>query len=403
MPRPFPPGSLKGSEFIALAALMMSIFALSVDIAIPALNEIGKNLHSRTDNTTQYIISVLVLGMAAGQVFFGPLSDSIGRKPSIIIGLVIFIIGSIITLISTDLSTMLVGRFLQGLGAAGPRIVTIAIVRDQYSGVSMARIMSVIITVFILGPIVAPFIGQGIIILTTWRVIFVFLLILGIIVLTWFAIRQKETLQKSERHPFKIKTICLGIRETCSNQTALGYIIASGCAFGTLFGYITSAEQIFTELYSVGIYFPFYFSSLALAVCVATLSNSRLINRIKMRSLCHYATLFQTILSIAFVFFYLNYSEHPPLFSLMIYLAAMFFCLGILFGNLNALAMEPLGHIAGIAASVIGSMGLFIAILFGTIIGQMFNGTVMPLLIGMAILSSSTMLAIAWANKTSHS
>ncbi len=266
----------------------------------------------------------------------------------------------------------------------------------------MARIMSVIITVFILGPIIAPFIGQGIIIITSWRVIFVFLLILGITVLTWFAIRQKETLHISERRPFKIETISSGIRETCFNRTALGFILASGCAFGTLFGYITSAKQIFTELYGVGNYFPFYFSSLALAVGVATISNSRLVNRFKMHSLCYYAALFQTILSIAYVCFYFNHLGHPPLFSLMIYLAAMFFCLGILFGNLNALAMEPLGHIAGIAASVIGSMGLFIAILFGTIIGQMFNGTVMPLLVGMSILSSLTVLAILWANKRPH-
>ena len=167
MTRPFSPAPLRGSEFISLAALMMSIFALSVDIAIPALDEIGKNLSVNNGNTTQYIISVLVLGMALGQIFFGPLSDSIGRKPSIIIGLVLFTIGSIITLIAHDFSTMLIGRFLQGLGAAGPRVVTFAIIRDQYSGVSMARVMSIIITVFILGPIIAPFIGQGIIIITS--------------------------------------------------------------------------------------------------------------------------------------------------------------------------------------------------------------------------------------------
>ena len=159
---------------------------------------------------------------------------------------------------------------------------------------------------------------------------------------------------------------------------------------------------MFTELYFVGDYFPFYFSSLALAVGVATISNSRLVYRYKMFSLCRYAALFQTILSIGYVCFYLTCSEQPSLLSLMIFLASMFFCLGILFGNLNALAMEPLGHIAGIAASVIGSMGLFIAILFGTIIGQMFNGSVMPLLIGIAILSVSTILAILWANKRPH-
>ncbi len=175
--------ALRGPKFIALAAFMMSVFALSIDVTIPALALIGRDLAIASANDAQYIVSVLVLGMAVGQIFYGPLSDSIGRKPGIYVGLSIFSAGSIVTLVATDFPTMLAGRFLQGLGAAGPRIVIMALVRDQFAGPAMARIMSIIITVFVAVPMVAPFVGQGILFVSTWRAIFVLLLVLSLAVL----------------------------------------------------------------------------------------------------------------------------------------------------------------------------------------------------------------------------
>lgn len=389
--------ALRGAEFIALAAFMMSVFALSVDVMIPALALIGNDLGLNSANETQYIVTTLLLGMAIGQLFYGPLSDSVGRKPAIYAGLAVFIAGSIICLVATDFPTMLAGRFMQGLGAAGPRIVTMALVRDQYVGPAMARVMSIIITVFITAPIVAPFIGQGILLVAEWRFIFVLLLLLGVAVLAWFTLRQPETLDKEARRPFALRPIAAAMLETLTTRAAIGHTIASGFAFGAIFGYINSARQIFQDIYAVGDYFPFYFSGLAVAVGAATIANSRLVATIEMRTLCRLSALAQAVMSIAY--FAVAYVDGgvPPLWSMMLYLAAMFFCLGILFGNLNAMAMAPLGHIAGAGASVVGFTGLFIAAILGMFIGQYFDGTLLPLVGGFAALSLLTIAALRWA------
>ena len=389
--------ALRGPEFIALAAFMMSVFALSIDVTIPALALIGRDLAIASANDAQYIVSVLVLGMAVGQIFYGPLSDSIGRKPGIYVGLSIFSAGSIVTLVATDFPTMLAGRFLQGLGAAGPRIVIMALVRDQFAGPAMARIMSIIITVFVAVPMVAPIVGQGILFVSTWRAIFVLLLVLSLAVLAWFAIRQPETLPRSARRPFALRPIAAAAREVFATRTSLAYTLAAGFAFGAIFGYINSAQQIFQDLYAVGDYFPLYFSSLTVAVGAATLCNARLVSFVDMHRLCRYSTWAQAVLSILFFIISWACSGAPPLWSMMIYLAAIFFCLGILFGNLNALAMEPLGHIAGVAASVIGTISWLITVVLGTLIGQSFDGTILPLVAGFAVLSVVCSATLRWA------
>ena len=397
-PRP----ALRGPEFIALAAFMMSVFALSIDVMIPGLALIGRDLAVASANDTQYIVAILVLGMALGQMFYGPLSDSAGRKPAIYAGLGLFAAGTVVSMLAGDFPTMLVGRFMQGLGAAGPRIVTMALVRDQFAGAAMARIMSIVITVFIAMPIIAPFIGQGILLVAPWRALFALMLVLSLAVLAWFAIRQPETLARSARRPFARRPIAAGIRETCASRTALGHTLAGGFAFGTIFGYINSARQIFQDQYAVGDYFPFYFSGLALAVGAATIANSRLVARLDMHLLCRWSAAAQAALSIVFFATAYFFAGDPPLFGAMLYLAATFFCMGILFGNLNALAMEPLGHIAGIAASVVGTLTMFMAFVFGTLIGQGYDGTLLPLMAGFAILSLLTIAALRWARPTQN-
>ncbi|MEE8172333.1 MAG: multidrug effflux MFS transporter [Alphaproteobacteria bacterium] len=389
--------ALRGPEFIALAAFMMSVFALSIDVTIPALALIGRDLAVANANDAQYIVSVLVLGMAVGQIFYGPLSDSIGRKPAIYVGLAVFSAGSIISMVATDFPTMLAGRFLQGLGAAGPRIVIMALVRDQFAGPAMARIMSIVITVFVAVPMVAPFVGQGILLVATWRAVFVLLLVLSLAVLAWFAVRQPETLPRSARRPFALRPIAAATREILASRPALAYTVAAGFAFGAIFGYINSAQQIFQDLYQVGDYCPFYFSSLTVAVGAATLSNARLVAFVDMHRLCRYSAWAQAALSILYFAISWAYAGTPPLWGTMIYLAAIFFCLGILFGNLNALAMEPLGHIAGIAASVIGSLSWLITVVLGTLIGQSYDGTLLPLVAGFAVLSLACGAALRWA------
>ncbi len=392
-----PRRALRGPEFIALAAFMMSVFALSIDVMIPGLALIGRDLAVASANDTQYIVAILVLGMALGQMFYGPLSDSAGRKPAIYAGLGLFAAGTVVSMLAGDFPTMLAGRFMQGLGAAGPRIVTMALVRDQFAGAAMARIMSIVITVFIAMPIIAPFIGQGILLVAPWRALFALMLLLSLAVLAWFAIRQPETLARSARRPFALRPIAAGIAETCASRTSLGHTLAGGFTFGAIFGYINSARQIFQDQYAVGDYFPFYFSGLALAVGAATIANARLVARFDMHLLCRWSAAAQAVLAIAFFAVAYDFGGNPPLWGTMLFLAATFFCMGILFGNLNALAMEPLGHIAGVAASVIGSLTMFMAFILGAVIGQSYDGTLLPLAAGLAVLSLACGAALRWA------
>ena len=215
-------------EFVALAALMMAMFPLSLDIVLPSLAIMGRDLNVLQANDSQLAISFVILGMAVGQVFYGPASDSFGRKPVIFVGLTIFASGCVLCLLAADFGMMLAGRFLQGLGAAGPRIVTVALVRDQYEGPAMARIMSIIIAVVMVGPLAAPFLGQGILLIAPWRVVFVILLAVVLVLIVWLALRQPETLPKSRRLPFSWKSITATLREACASRVVLGYTTRQG-------------------------------------------------------------------------------------------------------------------------------------------------------------------------------
>jgi MFS transporter, DHA1 family, multidrug resistance protein len=387
------------AEFISLTAMMMSLVALSVDTMLPALSEIGRDLGIIDNNSSQLIISLFFLGMAFGQLLYGPVSDNTGRKPAIYVGYGLFIIGCLLSLAATTLPVMLVGRFLQGFGTAGPRIVSIAIVRDRCEGSAMARVMSFVMTVFIIVPIIAPALGQGVLFLAGWRAIFASFLVLTLLSLVWFALRQPETLSKEKRVSFSFKRI-IGIMMTIfSNRSAIGYTITAGLVFGFFFGYLNSAQQIFQEIYALGAEFPFYFAALALSIGCASLFNARFVVHHTMQFLSKSALIAISVLSAGFFLLAFWHHGHPPLWTLMAYLFATFFGTGILFGNLNALAMESLGKIAGIGAGVVGSLSTFISIITGTAIGQSYNGSVLPLTAGFFILSLASLAAMRWAEK----
>ena len=224
-------------------------------------------------------------GLAVGQLIYGPVSDSIGRKPAIHIGLALFLAGCVMSIASSTYAAMLAGRVLQGLGVAGPRIVTVALVRDRYEGRAMARIMSLIMMTFIIVPAVAPAIGQGILMAAHWRMIFVFFLALGVIAMVWFGLRQEETLRPEARRPLSLRHLASGVRETLSNRHAFGYAVAGGLVFGPFIGYLTSAQQILQKQFGLGELFPAYFAVLALAVGAASYFNARLVMRLGMRHL----------------------------------------------------------------------------------------------------------------------
>jgi len=389
--------SLPLAEFVVLIALMVSIVALATDIMLPALNIIGRDLGVADPNTPQLVISSLFLGFAAGQLIAGPLSDSFGRKPVIYLGYAVFVAGCVMSMFATSFAVMLAGRVLQGVGAAGPRIVTLALVRDGYEGRAMARIMSIVMAVFILVPAIAPAIGQGVIVLGGWRATFALLLALAVVAFVWFAVRQPETLAVEKRHVFSLSNIVAGLREACRIRTAIGYTVAAGLIFGAFIGYLSTAQQIFQTSYNTGSRFALYFGIAALAVGAASVVNARLVMRLGMRLLTWRALVGVTALSAAFLLPVGLADGVPPLWLFMAWLLATFFCMGIIFGNLTALAMEPLGHMAGLGAAMVGSLSTFISLPLGWAVGHAYNGGVLPLVLGFAALGMAALLVARWA------
>ncbi len=383
-------------EFVILIALIISLVALSIDAMLPALPEIAADLGVTRINDSQYVISVFFAGMGLGQLFFGPLSDSIGRRPAILSGLLLFLLGCLLSIVAVDFSQMLLGRFLQGLGASGPRIVSIALVRDKYRGREMARVMSFVMTVFILVPVFAPAVGQGILLLADWRYIFAMFLCLALVVGLWFWRRQPETLARSDRIAFSFAQLVLDVRAILRIRAALGYTLTMGFVFGAFLGYLSSSQQIFQVQYQLQLRFPLYFGILAVSIGCASLVNARLVMRFGMRRLSRLALQSICLLSFSFLLCAWYFDGHPHLNLLMLYLLPLFFCFGILFGNLNALAMEPLGYIAGLGSAVVGSISTLISVLFGVIVADTYNATVLPLVLGFALLGAAGLLVMRW-------
>ena len=363
--------ALRPSEFIPLAALLMSLVALAIDTMLPALPAIGQDFGVPRRNDIQFVITALFLGLGLGQLVFGPVSDRFGRRPAIHAGLVLFMAGCLMSVFAPTFEVMIAGRFLQGIGAAAPRVVTLALVRDQYEGRQIARLMSFVMAVFIFLPTVAPALGQGILWLASWRAIFA----IAAIAFAWCALRQPETLAAERRRPLAPRAIGRAVVEVLRIRSALGYTLASGCVFAPFVAYLSSAQQIFQEADRTGALFPVYFGGLALAVGGASLMNGRLVMTHGMRRLWKGATVCLTLVSVNAWTLAFAFERLPPLWLFVAYLLVVFLCVGLLFGNLNALAMEPLGHLAGVGSAVVTSLSVFVLALLGTLVGLSFDGT----------------------------
>ncbi|MEJ6736441.1 MAG: multidrug effflux MFS transporter [Flavobacteriales bacterium] len=384
-------------EFVALMAMMIALTALSIDAMLPALTNIGTDLGVTAPNDNQLIISILFLGLAIGQLFYGPLSDNIGRKPAVYFGLLIFGIGCIISMFSKDLTTMLVGRCLQGIGLSGPRVVTIAIIRDLYKGERMAQVMSFVLAVFIAVPAIAPAVGQGVLYIADWRMIFVVLLSLGTIAFIWFYLRQEETLTKENRMKFSFANLRKKLKEIITIRSTIAYTLAAGFISSAFVGFLNSSQQVFQIQFGLGERFPIYFAAIALSLGLASFVNGKLVIRYGMQKMVRSAALSIVVISIIFYGLINTMIVTPSLTFFMLYLLSTVFFVGILFGNLNSMAMEPLGHMAGIGAAIVGSVSTFISVPFGTYIGMQYNGSVEPMVMGFLVFGSLTALSIFFA------
>jgi DHA1 family bicyclomycin/chloramphenicol resistance-like MFS transporter len=387
-------------EFIALIALTMSLVAMSIDSMLPALGDIALELGAANPNDRQLVLTTFFVGLTAGIAFWGPISDSTGRKRALFAATALFIGGGLLCALAQSFTAMLVGRTIQGIGAAGPRIVAIAMVRDLHAGRRMARVMSFVTSVFILVPILAPSIGQGVLLLAHWRAIFFGLVVVALIDVAWMGLRQVETLPVTRRVRFSLRTILRAAGEALTNRVTMGYTLATGFVFGAFISYLGTSQQIFQEQYGLGRMFPVFFGILASSLGVASIVNARLVMRFGMRVLSKWAVRADCVLSIAFLAIAWALGGHPPLWAFMLYMTLCFFCNGLLFGNYNARAMEPMGHIAGVGAAVIGSVSTTVSLVAGTPIGRAYDGTVIPLVAGFTALGLCALISTEWAERS---
>ncbi|MFD1061977.1 multidrug effflux MFS transporter [Winogradskyella litorisediminis] len=371
-------------EFVLLMAALMSIVALTIDALLPALPDIGADLNVSTIKHNPKLITSIFLGLGFGQLLFGPLSDSFGRKPIVYLGFIVFIIASFICITTKSFEMMLLGRVLQGVGLAAPRTMTIAMVRDSYSGDYMAKILSFVVMIFILVPIIAPSLGQYIMNHFHWKSIFIFNGCFGIAVMLWFWLRQPETLKDKYRIPYRISIFKTGTIAFFKIKPAVIYTLLSGLITGSFMVYLSTSQRIFEKQYDLKEEFPLIFASLAISVGISTLLNSQLVMRFGMRNIVKLAMTSFVIISLVFIGLFYS-GANPSVEVLIGFFALQFLTIGFLFGNLRALAMEPMGHIAGIGSALNGFISTVMAVPIANYIGKFVINSVTPLFIGFAV------------------
>ena len=389
-------------EFVILVSIMFGMIAFGTDTMLPAFPNIAKDLNLSNVNKAQLIISSFILGTGIGQLISGPISDTFGRKPIITIGLSIFIIACCIAYYAKSLELMLVARFIQGLGVSAPRTVTMALIRDLYSGRKMAQVMSLAMAIFVLVPALAPSLGQVLFINFGWRSIYIAFIFFALLGLIWLNLRQPETLPISERKKLKANEYFNAFKLVVTNASVVKYILTLALGFGALFGYLNSAQQIFVDTFSAGMKFPLYFAIISILAAPASFINASLVMKYGMRLLATIGFALQIIFAVI-ILLILNTSilaDQLFLTVFVIWSTIAFFLKGLYFGNLNALAMEPMGKIAGMASAIIGASATMVGILIAVFIGLAFNGTATPVLLGYIICSTAALFLMLSQSKS---
>jgi DHA1 family bicyclomycin/chloramphenicol resistance-like MFS transporter len=374
-------------EFVALMASLMSVVALAIDALLPALDIIGVTIGTTEVVDNQLLITMIFLGLGFGPLVFGPLSDSFGRKPVVYMGFALFIAASFICVNATSLEIMVVGRILQGIGLSAPRTMSIAIIRDMYSGDYMARIMSFVTVVFILVPVIAPAMGKFVLDYYNWHGIFYIQVLFSILVSWWFWKRQPETLSVENKKKFSKKGFIGEFKELIKYKRTFGFTIIAGFVTGSFMVYLSSSQQIFQNQYDLKEEFPYIFAGLAIAIGAAVFLNGVLVIKYGMEKLITTALVSFFVVSATYIALFYN-TPNPDVRILLLFFALQFFSIGFLFGNLRAMAMQPVGHIAGIAAAVTGFISTIMAVPISIYIGRFIAETALPLFVGFSICAA---------------
>lgn len=381
-------------EFVALVALSMAVTALSIDIMLVALPDIAGEYALTDENDRQYVLTAYLVAYALGHLVAGPLSDRIGRKPVLIGGLLLYAAASVVAAFATSFEMLIAARIVQGLGGAGPRVVAIAVVRDRFSGRRMARVMSFAVTLFIMVPVVAPAIGSAIMLAGPWRLIFGFLALVGLALAAWIGLRLPETNPASRREASEPVGLGEAVREVLNSRQAVGYTIAIGFVFACIMTYIAVAQQMFADVFDVTDTLPAFFAMVAVCQAGAAFINASLVERVGMRRLSH-AAMMAALAASALVFCLVVAGVSIGLWPALLFMATVFFTIGLSLPNFNAIAMEPLGRVAGTGSSLIGFWMSGAGAVLGTLVGQLYDGSLAALSGGFLAFSLGTVLAVA--------
>jgi len=377
---------------LILYALLTSLTSLSIDALLPGLRQIGLELGVAPSLSTHHVISLFIFGMAFGELVIGPLSDAFGRKQALVGGLCVYLLGTVVALFAQSLEMVLIGRFLQGVGVSGPKIATRAMIRDQFEGDAMARVMSFMFTLFILVPMLAPALAQGLIAISGWRSVFAAYFVIAVALGAWVAARHPETLPVARRIPFRPRLLLLNAFRILSSPRVTLLIVATGLVFGAQLLYLSTAADLFFEAYGVAETFPLYFAALAVAMGLASFINARLVQHLGAVTMARAGFIGLTAVSLLMVIATLVAGITPPFAAFLTLLFLAFFAIGILFGNLNAMAMQTLGNVAGFGASLIASGSSLVATVFAVVFGGFYSGNTTYLATGFFAAGLSSLL-----------
>ncbi|WP_420433744.1 multidrug effflux MFS transporter [Hyphobacterium sp.] len=379
-------------QLVTLLVLSTGITALSIDMMLPALPAIGTDLGLANENDRQLVITAFLVGFGLAQLIYGPLSDSWGRKPVLLGALGLYILATVFCLIAWDFEVLLVGRLLQGMSIAAARVVGTAIARDLTSGRRMAQIVSMAMMVFMAVPVIAPSLGQAVLLIGPWRWIFIVLLIAASGLAVWLSIRLPETLRPEYRRKLDFRDAIRGYRESLRHRAMVGYMLAGAFFFGGLYGLLNSSEQIMAEHFGLGTTWTLAFAGMAACMAITNFVNSRLVMRLGQRRLSQGALIGFGVISLLHVVVIVFATENLLIFMVLLTLAMML--MGLIAANFNALAMEPVGHIAGTASAAYGFGTGVIGAIIGAVIGQLYNDSTLPLIAGQAFTGLSAFIIV---------
>jgi len=379
-------------EFVVVIASIMALNPLAMDMMLPALPNIRAAFAIADPNHPQLVLSIFLIGFGVGQFLMGPLSDRFGRRPVLLGGMILYGVASLLAIAAPSFELLLLARALQGFGTSATRVIVTSIVRDCYAGRRMASVMSLAMMIFVAVPVVAPSFGQAVLLMTEWRGIFVILMLYGVLTLIWSALRMPETLPEERRKSLALSEVLGAYRQTVTSRQTLGYALACGGVWGAMVSFVFSAQQVFTEIYGLGHYFPLAFAVAAIGVAIAGFVNSRIVGRLGMRVISHGALSVYAV--VAAIMLAAEKLDALPLPLFLALAMLMMFAFGLMMANFTALAMEPHGNIAGTASSLYGSITTLLGIGIGMVIGQSYDGTLLPFSVGF-FLCAMTALAVA--------